>query len=68
MKKRGLISVATATALAATSLVVFAPASNAATKTITIAFQGPLTGEEASVGQDELAGMQYAIKLFNKKK
>jgi len=67
MKKRGLISVATATALAATSLVVFAPASNAATKTITIAFQGPLTGEEASVGQDELAGMQYAIKLFNKK-
>ena len=67
MKKRGLISVATATALAATSLVVFAPASNAATKTITIAFQGPLTGEEASVGQDELAGMQYAIKLFNAK-
>ena len=67
MKKRGLISVATATALAATSLVVFAPASNAATKTITIAFQGPLTGEEASVGQDELAGMKYAIKLFNKK-
>ena len=67
MKKRGLISVATATALAATSLVVLAPASNAATKTITIAFQGPLTGEEASVGQDELAGMKYAIKLFNKK-
>ena len=67
MKKRGLISVATATALAATSLVVFAPASNAAAKTITIAFQGPLTGEEASVGQDELAGMQYAVKLFNAK-
>jgi branched-chain amino acid transport system substrate-binding protein len=67
MKKRGLISVATATALAATSLVVFAPASNAAPKKITIAFQGPLTGEEAAVGQDELAGMQYAIKLFNKK-
>jgi branched-chain amino acid transport system substrate-binding protein len=49
------------------SLVGFAPASHAKAKTITLAFQGPLTGEEASVGQDELAGMQYAIKLFNAK-
>jgi len=67
MKKRGLISVAAAAALAAASLVAVAPASNAAAKTITLAFQGPLTGEEASVGQDELAGMLYAIKLFNAK-
>ena len=67
MKKRGLISVAAATALAVSSLVGFAPASHAKAKTITLAFQGPLTGEEASVGQDELAGMQYAIKLFNAK-
>ena len=67
MKKRGLISVAAAAALAAASLVAVAPASNAAAKTITLAFQGPLTGEEASVGQDELAGMLYAVKLFNAK-
>ena len=67
MKKRGLISVAAAAALAVSSLVGFAPASHAKAKTITLAFQGPLTGEEASVGQDELAGMQYAIKLFNAK-
>jgi branched-chain amino acid transport system substrate-binding protein len=67
MNKRGLISVAAAAALAAASLVAVAPASNAAAKTITLAFQGPLTGEEASVGQDELAGMLYAVKLFNAK-
>ncbi|MEY5018575.1 MAG: hypothetical protein RJB54_493, partial [Actinomycetota bacterium] len=54
-------------ALAAASLVAYAPASNAAAKTITLAFQGPLTGEEAQVGQDELAGMLYAVKLFNAK-
>ena len=67
MKKLRLTSVAAAAALAAASLVAYAPASNAAAKTITLAFQGPLTGEEAQVGQDELAGMQYAIKLFNAK-
>jgi len=68
MKKRGLISVAAAAALAAASLVAIAPASNAAAKTITLAFQGPLTGEEATVGQDELAGMRYAIKAWSAKK
>jgi len=68
MKKRGLISVAAAAALAAASLVAVAPASNAAAKTITLAFQGPLTGEQATVGQDELAGMRYAIKVWSAKK
>jgi len=67
MKKLRLTSVAAAAALAAASLVAYAPASNAAAKTITLAFQGPLTGEEAQVGQDELAGVQYAVKLFNAK-
>jgi len=67
MKRQRLISVAAVIALAAGSAVAIAPASNAAPKTITLAFQGPLTGEEASVGQDELAGMKYAIKLFNAK-
>jgi len=68
MKKRGLISVAAAAALVAASLVAVAPASNAAAKTITLAFQGPLTGEEATVGQDELLGMRYAIKVWSAKK
>jgi branched-chain amino acid transport system substrate-binding protein len=67
MKKLRLTSVAAAAALAFTSLVAYAPASNAKAKVVTLAFQGPLTGEEAQVGQDELAGMLYAVKLFNAK-
>jgi len=64
MKKQRLISVAAVIALAAGSAVAVAPASNAAAKTLTIAFQGPLTGEEAQVGIDELNGVKYAVKLF----
>lgn len=67
MKKLRLISVAAATGLAAATMVGFAPAANAAAKTFTIAYQGPLTGEEAQIGQDELAGVQYAVRLFNAK-
>jgi len=47
--------------------VTSATTAQAAAKKITIAFQGPLTGEEAQVGQDEVAGVEYAIKLFNAK-
>lgn len=36
-------------------------------KTIYLAFQGPLTGEEAQVGIDEINGVKYAISLFNAK-
>jgi len=67
MKKLRLTSVAAAAALAITSLVAYAPVSNAKARTVTIAFQGPLTGEEAQIGQDELAGVQYAVRLFNAK-
>jgi len=45
MKKLRLTSVAAAAALAITSLVAYAPVSNAKARTVTIAFQGPLTGE-----------------------
>lgn len=47
--------------------VTTASTAQAAPKKITLAFQGPLTGEEAQVGQDEVAGVEYAIKLFNAK-
>ena len=67
MKKQSIISVATAIALAAGTAVALAPASSAAAKTITIAYQGPLTGEEAQVGIDELNGVKYAVALFNAK-
>ena len=67
MKKQRLISVAAVIALAAGSAVAVAPASNAAARVVTIGYQGPLTGEEAQVGIDELKGVQYAVKLFNAK-
>ena len=67
MKKQRLISAVAAFALAAGTAVAIAPASNAAAKVITIAYQGPLTGEEAQVGIDELNGVKYAVKLFNAK-
>ena len=67
MKKQRLISVAAVAALAAGAVVAISPASNAAVKTYTIGYQGPLTGEEAQVGIDELNGVKYAVKLFNAK-
>jgi branched-chain amino acid transport system substrate-binding protein len=40
---------------------------NAAAKTVYIAYQGPLSGGEASTGTDEQNAVKYAIKLFNAK-
>ena len=49
----------------ALSLGAFAATSaSAATKTYSIAYQGPLTGGEASTGIDEQNAVKYAIKLF----
>ena len=31
----------------------------------TLAFQGPLTGDAAQAGQDELAGAKFAISIYN---
>lgn len=67
MKNQRSISVVAAIALAAGTAVAIAPASNAAARVITIAYQGPLTGEEAQVGIDELNGVKYAVQLFNAK-
>ena len=63
MKNQRSISIVAAIALAAGTAVAIAPTSNAAVKTLTIAYQGPLTGEEAQVGIDELNGVKYAVKL-----
>jgi branched-chain amino acid transport system substrate-binding protein len=42
-------------------------AANAAPKVIYLAYQGPLSGGEASTGTDEQNAVKYAIKLFNAK-
>jgi len=44
-----------------------ATSAHAAT-TVTIAFQGPLTGDAAQAGQDELAGFKYALAVYNASK
>jgi branched-chain amino acid transport system substrate-binding protein len=58
---------ASAALVAATALAFGAFASttaSAATKTFTIAYQGPLSGGEASTGIDEQNAVKYAIKVF----
>jgi len=35
------------------------------TKSVTLAFQGPLTGSEASIGTNQLNAFRYTIKKFN---
>ena len=65
MKKNKLVAIATAAAFAAGVVVAVAPTATAAsTKTYTIAYQGPLSGGEASTGTDEQNAVKYAIKVF----
>jgi branched-chain amino acid transport system substrate-binding protein len=54
-----------AAATLALSAVATAPASAAAKKEVTLAFQGPLTGPDAQLGQDQFPGAQWAIELYN---
>ena len=63
MKKRIQISRAIATDLALT-LTGCSSSDDAAENTFTIAYQGPLSGGEASTGTDEQNAVKYAIKLF----
>jgi branched-chain amino acid transport system substrate-binding protein len=59
------LAIAAVTSLAL-GAVVTAPA-NAKTRTVTLAFQGPLTGAYAGLGQDQIPGAEYAIALYNAK-
>ena len=54
-----------AAATLALSAIAVAPASAAAKKEVTLAFQGPLTGPDAQLGQDQFPGAQWAIELYN---
>ena len=67
MKNNKLVSVSAVIALALGTTIAVAPVANAAARVATIAYQGPLTGEEAQVGIDELNGVKYAVALFNAK-
>ena len=62
-KKKGLLALVSATALV--SGVLVASTANAGPISITLAFQGPLTGSDAQTGQDEILGAKTAIQMFN---
>jgi branched-chain amino acid transport system substrate-binding protein len=62
IKTKQALSLVTASALAY-GLASVSPAS-AAVKTYTIAYQGPLSGAEASTGIDEQNAVKYAAKVF----
>lgn len=64
MKKR-ITSAAAVAGLVAVSLVGYAPTSNAAPKTVTLAFQGPLSGDYAQLGVDQFPGAQFAVAQYN---
>jgi branched-chain amino acid transport system substrate-binding protein len=61
-KIKGSLAIVTAAAVAFGLASV--PTASAAVKTYTIAYQGPLSGGEASTGIDEQNAVKYAIKLF----
>jgi branched-chain amino acid transport system substrate-binding protein len=64
MKKRSTAAAAAAV-LAFASMVAVAPSSNAAPKTVTLAFQGPLSGDYAQLGVDQFPGAQFAVAQYN---
>ena len=65
MNKKIVSSLAiTAAAALAFGVVATAPAS--AATTVTLAYEGPLTGSNAQLGQDQIPGAIWAIDLYNR--
>jgi len=56
-----------AAATLALGVVATSPAQAAAKTTVSLAFEGPLTGGDAQLGQDQIPGAIYAIALYNAK-
>ena len=57
-----VLGVVAASALALGAVVTNAQAS---TKSVTLYYQGPLTGSDGQTGQDEYLGVQTAIQMYN---
>ena len=55
-----------AAATLALGAVATAPANAAAKKTVKLAYQGPLTGGAAALGQDQIPGAIWAIDQYNR--
>lgn len=65
MNKNIQRSLAVVSAAALVFAAAAASTANAAVKSFSIAYQGPLSGGEASTGTDEINAVKYAVKLFN---
>ena len=66
MKKKTLSGFAVAAvATLALGVVATAPATAASKTEVSLAYEGPLTGPDAQLGQDQIPGAIYAIALYN---
>jgi len=65
MNKKIQRSLAVVSAAALVFGAAAASSAQAAVKSYSIAYQGPLSGGEASTGIDEINAVKYAVKLFN---
>jgi len=66
MKKNAKVGVALVAAATLISGGAVATSANAANYKYYIAYQGPLTGDNKQTGLDEIAGVKYALALYNK--
>ena len=66
MKKNMKLGVALVTAATLISGGAVATSASATTYKYYIAYQGPLTGDNKQTGLDEIAGVKYALALYNK--
>lgn len=65
MNKKIISGFAIAASAALTFGVVASTSASAAVKEVTIAYQGPLTGDAAQTGIDEVNAVKYALKKYN---
>ena len=66
MKKNAKVSVALVAAASLITGGAVATSAHAANYKYYIAYQGPLTGDNKQTGLDEIAGVKYALALYNK--
>jgi len=67
MNKKTKLSVALVAAATLISGSAVATSAHAADYKLYIAYQGPLTGDNKQTGLDEIAGVKYALALYNAK-
>ena len=68
MKKKIILTSTFVSALALTSSMVVSAEAATTTKTVTIAFQGAITGNNAEIGNDQLLGAKTAVAIYNQSK